>query len=201
MKVFCTDFPLLTGRSLEEAALTDRLCLRGDHTLLNSGKQVRITSRMRGLSVMPQLVLRLSRAGKGFEERFADRYYREAAWGLAFADPEQVRERLARELDPALGYDFDGSLAVGHFIPLADLRRQRATLLETQGAVPAGETPLELPSEELLRRTVAALAQLFLLKTGDCVCFPLRNHYRPLRAGEQLFVAEGDHELLHIGIE
>lgn len=203
MKIFCTDFPLLTGGSPADSDLRERLYMRGDNTLINSGKHVMITSWMRGLSYMPQLVVRIDRAGKGFAPRFADRYYHQTAWALALADREQVVERLERQLDPALAFSFDGSLGVGHFLPLEELRAQQVSVLETIGAEPIGEVLplLMLPTAEQINGTISELAQLFLLKTGDYVCFPLWGHYRPLRVGQQLFVAEGDVELLNIGIE
>lgn len=203
MKIFCTDFPLLTGGSLADSDLRERLYMRGDNTLINSGKRVMITSWMRGLSYMPQLVVRIDRAGKGFAPRFADRYYHQAAWALALADREQVVERLERRLDPALAFSFDGSLGVGRFLPLEQLRDEQVALLETVGAEPIEESlpSLTLPTAEQIDGTISGLAQLFLLKTGDYVCFPLWDHYRPLRVRQQLFVAEGDVELLNIGIE
>lgn len=177
--------------------------MRGDNTLINSGKRVMITSWMKGLSYMPQLVVRIDRAGKGFESRFADRYYHQAAWGLALADPEQVQERLAKQQDPALAVSFDGSLGVGHFVPLEDLRMQQVSVLETHGAQLIEETlpELDLPDSQVINQTVSDLAQLFLLKTGDYVCFPLWDRYRSLSVGQQLFIAEDDVELLNIGIE
>ena len=101
--MFCTDFHLLIGKDPLERPLMDSLYLRGDNTLLNSGKRVLITSWMRGLSYMPQLVVRVDRAGKGFEPRFAGRYYREAAIGLALADRQLLGERLRGEMDPGTG--------------------------------------------------------------------------------------------------
>ena len=181
----------------------DSLYLRGDNTLLNSGKRVLITSWMRELSYMPQLVVRVDRAGKGFEPRFAGRYYREAAIGLALADRQLLGERLRGEMDPALAYSFDGSLALAHFLPLEDLSCASLSILESDGAMLLDE-PLEslsLPSRERIDEVVSGVAQLFLLKTGDCLCFPLWSCYRALERGRHLFVAEGDQELLSIGIE
>lgn len=203
MKVFCTDFHLLIGKDPLERPLMDSLYLRGDNTLLNSGKRVLITSWMRGLSYMPQLVVRVARAGKGFEPRFAGRYYREAAIGLALADRQLLGERLRGEMDPALAYSFDGSLALAHFLPLEDLSGASLSILESDGAMLLDE-PLEslsLPSRERIDEVVSGVAQLFLLKTGDCLCFPLWSCYRALERGRHLFVAEGDQELLSIGIE
>lgn len=203
MKVFCTDFPLLLGEATEETTLPERLYLRGDNTLLNSGKQVMITSWMRGLAYLPQLVIRIDRAGKGFAPRFAGRYYHAAAWALALADTTLLRERLEERRDPGLAYSFDGSLAVAHLTPIDQLREEEVSLLETDGAVPREEPlpPLVLPHADLIDQVIAGLAQLFLLKTGDLLCLPLWDHYRPLRVGQRLFVAEGDRELLSIGIE
>ena len=60
---------------------------------------------------------------------------------------------------------------------------------------------LSLPSRERIDEVVSGVAQLFLLKTGDCLCFPLLSCYRALERGRHIFVAEGDQELLSIGIE
>lgn len=203
MKVFCTDFDLLVGNSSAEDSLMTSLYLRGDHTLLNSGKRVMTTSWMKGLSYMPQLVVRIDRAGKGFEPRFADRYYRRAAWGVALADRQLVLDRLSQRMDPGVAYSFDGSLAVGDFCPIEELRSSRVTLLETEGATPLRESsdPLPLPSDDRINEVVSAVAQLYLLKTGDCICFPLGDEYKAIEGGHYLFIAEGDEELLRIGIE
>lgn len=203
MKVFCTDFSRLSRSGLSGCPLMEDLYLRGDHTLLNSGKRVMITSWMRGLSYMPQLVVRMDRAGKGFEPRFADRYYHQAAIGLALADRELLEERLRSGMDPGLSYSFDGSLALTRFLPLKELSGASLSILESDGAVQLDEPPesLSLPSRERINEVVSGVAQLFLLKTGDCLCFPLWSGYRSLEQGRYLFVAEGDMELLSIGIE
>ena len=145
----------------------------------------------------------MDRAGKGFEPRFADRYYHQAAIGLALADRELLEERLRSGMDPGLSYSFDGSLALTRFLPLEELSGASLSILESDGAVQLDE-PLEslsLPSRERINEVVSGVAQLFLLKTGDCLCFPLWCGYRSLERGRYLFVAEGDKELLSIGIE
>lgn len=201
MKVFCTDFLRLTGG--KECESTDGLYLRGDNSLINSGKRVMITSRMRGLWYMPQVVVRIDRAGKGFEARFAGRYYSHLAWGIALADREGLLERQERGLDTALSYAFDGSLAVSDFVEAAFLRQTPAQMLETQGSQQLEEElpPFTLPTEGVIETRIAEVAQLFLLKTGDLLTLPLWQHYREVKPGRQLFVADGDVELLTLGIE
>lgn len=203
MKIFCTDFPRLCGRNMQSASLTERLYMRGDNAPLNSCKRVMITSWMRGLSYMPQLAVRINRAGKGFEPRFASRYYSQMAWGLSLGDPTLVQERLGAGLDPALGYAFDGSLPLGDFSEAETLVDSLPFVLETHGAVPSSESlpPLVLPDRDMIDECIAELAQLFLLKTGDLVLFPLWDFYRPVTGGEQLFIAQGDVELLNVWIE
>ena len=176
MKVFCTDFNLLVGNSSAEDPLMTSLYLRGDHTLLNSGKRVMITSWMKGLSYMPQLVVRIDRAGKGFEPRFADRYYRRAAWGVALADRQLVLDRLSQRMDPGVAYSFDGSLAVGDFYPIEELLRGRPLFVSLRIRF---HCPRTTGSMKWSRRWLSSIS----LRRATAFVFPSEMSTRLLRAG------------------
>lgn len=116
-----------------------------------------------------ELVVRINRLGKNIPERFAHRYYDEVTLGIDFT-ARDIQEKLRKEGLPwELCKAFDGSAAIGEFIPKTELPPVQDIHfhLDIEGeTVQRGHTADMIHSIDSL---IAYVSQFFTLKTGDLI--------------------------------
>lgn len=95
--------------------------LKPDTALLKDGNPFFMPSFSNDLHHEVELVFRISRLGKSIPEKFAGRYYREVTLGIDFTARDLQRHCKENGLPWEIAKAFDGSAAIGRFIPLVDL--------------------------------------------------------------------------------
>lgn len=143
---------------------------KADSALLTDGRPFFIPDFTQRCDYETELVVRVNRLGRSIAPRFAHRYYDAVTVGIDFT----ARDLQARLRQQGLPWDlckgFDGSAAVGRFIPVADLGKSIQELrfhLDINGqTVQQGHTADMTYSVDEL---VSFISNYFTLKTGDLI--------------------------------
>ena len=143
-----------------------------------------------------ELVVRINRLGKNIPERFAYRYYDEVTLGIDFT----ARDLQARLRKDGLPWEickaFDGSAAVGEFIPKEELPNIQDIHfhLDIEGkTVQQGHTADMIHSVD---RIIAYASQYFTLKTGDLIFTGTPAGVGPVSEGMHLTAYIEDRKVL-----
>lgn len=143
-----------------------------------------------------ELVVRINRLGKNIPERFAHRYYDEVTLGIDFT-ARDMQEKLRKEGLPwELCKAFDGSAAIGEFIPKTELPPVQDIHfhLDIEGeTVQRGHTADMIHSVDSL---IAYVSQFFTLKTGDLIFTGTPAGVGPVNEGMHLNAYIEDRKVL-----
>ena len=114
-----------------------------------------------------ELVVRISRLGKGIPQRFAHRYYDAVTVGIDFTARDMQREARQKGQPWDICKGFDGSAVIGEWVDkdaLPDVQRLRFHLDVNGQTVQEGYAGDMLYGVDEL---IAYISQFFTLKTGD----------------------------------
>lgn len=138
-----------------------------DSALLTGGKPFFLPDYTQRCDYEAELVVRISHMGRSIPERFAHRYYNEVTVGIDFT-ARDLQEKLRREGKPwDLCKGFDGSAAVGEFVPLErDIQDLHFRLEKNGVTVQEGWTGDMIYSVD---RLISFISNYFTLKTGDLI--------------------------------
>lgn len=143
-----------------------------------------------------ELVLKISRQGKHIQERFARKYYREVSIGIDFT-ARDVQQRLKEKGLPwELAKGFDGSAAIGEFIPLEEAMQDGHILFSLQKN---GEIVQQGTTQDLLfsfDALISFLSRHFTLQQGDLIFTGTPQGVGPCSAGDIFTGSIGNKELL-----
>ena len=116
-----------------------------------------------------QLVVRICRLGRSISARFAHRYYDAITTGVTFTAENILQELKEKNLPWELAKGFDGSAAIGKFIPLTEIEKG----LHTPFSICAGESLLQSGCGADMMKSVdeliADISQYYTLKQGDFI--------------------------------
>ena len=93
---------------------------KADSALLKDGKPFFIPDWSDQVDYETELVVRISRLGKGISERFAHRYYDAVTVGIDFTARDWQREARQKGLPWEICKGFDGSAVIGEWVPLGE---------------------------------------------------------------------------------
>ena len=143
---------------------------KADSALLTDGRPFFIPSYTKRCEYETELCVRINHLGRSIPERFAHRYYDEVTVGIDFT-ARDLQEKFRQEGLPwDLCIGFDGSAAVGKWMPLKhfdkDVQNLHFHLLQNGKQVQAGYTAYMLFG---VNKLVSFISQYFTLKTGDII--------------------------------
>ena len=138
-----------------------------DSALLKNGKPFFIPDDLGRIEYEGELVVRICRLGKSIPVRFARRYYDALTVGVDFTARELQAKLRAKGLPWELSKGFDGSAAIGEWIPkekLPEPGRLRCRLDINGKTVQEGcDADMFYSVDE----TISYISRWFTLKTGD----------------------------------
>ena len=140
---------------------------KADSALLKDHKPFFVPDWCDQVDYETEIVVRICRLGKAIPERFAHRYYDAAPGGHDFTARDWQRRRRQAGKPWELSKGFDGSAAIGEWIPKERFRDVQALPihLDINGkTVQEGCTADMLFSIDAL---IAYISRFFTLKTGD----------------------------------
>ena len=142
---------------------------KADSALLTGGKPFFLPDFTERCDYETELVVRINHLGRSIPERFAHRYYDEVTVGVDFT-ARDVQQRLRQNGLPwDLSKGFDGSAAVGQWIPIEELPAVQNLHFHLDVN---GQTVQQGDTAEMtfgVDRLVAFISQYFTLKTGDLI--------------------------------
>lgn len=171
MKILCLGMNYAThNNSAKEALLKTEepiVFLKADSCLLKGGKPFFVPDDLGRIDFEAEVVVRISRLGKSIPERFAHRYYDALTLGIDFTAYDVQRQLAAKGWPLDLAKNFDGSAAIGEWVPVEKL--------PLVGQLPFhldinGQTVQDDATSSMLHTidaTIAYLSRTFTLKTGD----------------------------------
>ena len=142
---------------------------KADSALLTGGKPFFIPDFTQQCDYETELVVRISHLGRSIPERFAHRYYTEVTVGIDFTARDMQQRLREKGLPWDLCKGFDGSAAVGEWVPLDELGdvQDLHFRLEING-----QTVQQGHAADMLYRVdelVSFVSRYFMLKTGDLI--------------------------------
>lgn len=142
---------------------------KADSALLTGGKPFFIPDFTQQCDYETELVVRISHLGRSIPERFAHRYYTEVTVGIDFTARDMQQRLREKGLPWDLCKGFDGSAAVGEWVPLdelGDVQNLHFRLDINGQTVQQGHTADMLYRVDEL---VSFVSRYFMLKTGDLI--------------------------------
>ncbi len=170
-----------------------------DSALLKDGKPFFIPDFTERCDYETELVVRICRLGKSIPERFAHRYYDAVTVGIDFT-ARDLQERLRSEGLPwELCKGFDGSAAIGRFVPV-----NPATIQDLHFRLDIdGETVQRGHTADMLFRIdeiIAYVSRFFMLRQGDLLFTGTPAGVGPVRIGQHLEGYLEDEKLLEFNV-
>ena len=142
---------------------------KADSALLTGGKPFFIPDFTQQCDYETELVVRISHLGRSIPERFAHRYYTEVTVGIDFTARDMQQRLREKGLPWDLCKGFDGSAAVGEWVPLDELGDVQDLHFRLDIN---GQTVQQGHTADMLYRVdelVSFVSRYFMLKTGDLI--------------------------------
>jgi len=133
-----------------------------------------------------EVVVRICKNGKFIQEKFANKYYNEVTLGIDFTARDVQREQQKQGLPWEIAKAFDGSAAVGNFVPITvetDVRNLAFQLKLNDQTVQDGHTRHMIFS---IDHVIAYASRFFTINIGDLIFTGTPAGVGPVNAGDKL---------------
>lgn len=143
--------------------------LKPKTALLVEGKALYYPEFTNDLQYECELVVRMSKNGKYIQEKFARKYYNAMSLGIDFTARDIQQKQKEKGLPWEIAKSFDGSAAVGTFIPIEDhvnVQQLNFELKVNDETKQIGHTKDMLFS---IDKIIAYTSQFFTLNIGDLI--------------------------------
>jgi len=174
--------------------------LKPDSALLKKNKPFFLPDFSRNIHYEVEVVVKISKLGKGIAAKFAHRYYDEITVGIDIT----ARDIQGRNIKAGLPWDlskgFDGSAPVGEFIPAdsVDIRNLDFSLKINDKTVQKSNTSdLIFSVDEIIEY----ISKFYTLKTGDLIFTGTPSGVGRLNRNDNLVAYLGDKPLLDFMIK
>lgn len=160
--------------------------LKPKTALLVEGKALYYPEFTNDLQYECELVVRMSKNGKYIQEKFARKYYNAMSLGIDFTARDIQQKQKEKGLPWEIAKSFDGSAAVGSFIPLEEqvnVQQLNFELKVNDETKQIGHTSDMLFS---IDKIIAYTSQFFTLNIGDLIFTGTPNGVGSLSVTDQL---------------
>jgi 2-keto-4-pentenoate hydratase/2-oxohepta-3-ene-1,7-dioic acid hydratase in catechol pathway len=179
---------------------------KADSAILNQGKPFFIPDHLGRIDYETEVVVRICRLGKSIPQRFAHRYYDALTLGIDFTARDLQRKASEAGQPWTICKGFDGSAAIGEWIPKEKLLKDPEAVCEASGLQALhfhldiqtaedreydrpGRTMQEGCTSDMLYtidEIIAYISQFFTLKTGDLLYTGTPAGVGPVHIGDRL---------------
>ena len=198
MKIICIGLnyrkhAMELGRKLPEEPV---VFLKPDSSILKNNKPFFLPGFSKMIQYEAEIVLKISKLGKGIDVKYAHRYYDEITVGIDITARDIQNRNSADGLPWELSKCFDGAAPLGKFIPassIGDLKNLEFRLEINNRIVQQGNT-----SDMIFgfNEIIAYISTFFTLKTGDLIFTGTPSGIGPLRKDDHLVAFLGNKNLL-----
>jgi 2-keto-4-pentenoate hydratase/2-oxohepta-3-ene-1,7-dioic acid hydratase in catechol pathway len=171
------------GRPLPEEPM---IFLKPDSALLKKNKPFFLPDFSKNLQFEAEVVLRISKLGKGISAKYASRYYDALTVGIDFT-ARDLQHKFSQAGHPwELAKTFDGSAPLGSFVPAEKFQSHSdiGFSLEVNG-----ETRQEGNTSDLIfsfGEIIEYVSRFYTLKTGDLIFTGTPSGVGPVKKGDNL---------------
>lgn len=147
-----------------------------------------------------EIVIKISKAGKNIDEKFAHTYYDEIGIGIDFTARDIQQKAKEKGLPWAIAKGFNDAAPISSFMPKTnyDLNNLNFSLTLDGEIKQAGNTKLMLFSFDYI---ISYLSKFFLLKNGDLIFTGTPSGVGPVAIGNRLETFIEDKKLMHVEIK
>ena len=170
--------------------------LKPDSAILKNNKPFFLPGFSSMIQYEAEVVLKISRLGKGIPVRFAHRYYDELTLGIDITARDIQNRHSAAGLPWELSKCFDGAAPLGRFVPISSLKDLKSIdfrLEINNKIVQQGNTSDMIFS---FNEIISFVSRFFTLKEGDLIFTGTPSGVGPLRKNDNLVAFLGDESLL-----
>jgi 2-keto-4-pentenoate hydratase/2-oxohepta-3-ene-1,7-dioic acid hydratase in catechol pathway len=198
MKIICIGVnyrkhALEMGRPFPEEPV---VFLKPDSAIIKNNKPFFLPDFSQNIHYEAEVVLKISKLGKGIEAKYAHRYFDEFTLGIDIT-ARDLQSRLGKAGHPwTLAKGFDGSAPLGRFMPVKSVKDINSMdfSLEINGeTVQQGNTSDLIFS---IGQIIEFVSKFFTLKTGDLIFTGTPSGVGPLNRNDHLVAYVGDKPVL-----
>lgn len=203
MKIICIGLnyrkhAMELGRKLPEEPV---VFLKPDSSILKNNKPFFLPGFSKMIQYEAEIVLMISKLGKGIDAKYAHRYYDEITVGIDVTARDIQNRNSAAGLPWELSKCFDGAAPIGKFIPVSsvgDLNNLEFRLEINDRIVQQGNT-----SDMIFgfNKIIAYISTFFTLKTGDLIFTGTPSGIGPMKKDDHLVAYIGNKNLLDFYIK
>ncbi len=175
--------------------------MKPDSAILKNNKPFFLPGFSNDIQYETEVVVKISKLGKGISTKFAHRYYDEVTLGIDIT-ARDIQTKLSKERLPwELSKCFDGAAPVGRFIPVSSVNNIENIdfrLEINDKVVQKGNTSDMIFG---INELVSYLSGYFTLKTGDLIFTGTPAGVGPMKKNDRLVAFIGDTPLLDFKIK
>jgi len=203
MKIICIGLnyrkhAMEMGRRLPEEPV---IFLKPDSSILKNNKPFFLPGFSSMIQYEAEIVIKISKLGKGISAKYAHRYYDELTVGIDITARDIQNRHSAAGLPWELSKCFDGAAPLGKFIPVSsvsDLKNLEFRLEINKKVVQKGNTSdMVFDFNEI----IAYVSKFFTLKTGDLIFTGTPSGVGPLKKNDNLVAYLGEESVLDFKIK
>jgi 2-keto-4-pentenoate hydratase/2-oxohepta-3-ene-1,7-dioic acid hydratase in catechol pathway len=203
MKIICIglnyrNHAIEMGRPFPEAPV---VFLKPDSSLLKNNKPFFLPAFSGMIQYETEVVIKISKLGKGISQKFAYRYYDELTLGIDITARDIQKRNSAAGLPWELSKCFDGAAPLGKFIPVSSVENVNNLdfrLEINNKIVQQGNTSEMIFS---IDEIISYVSQYFTLKTGDLIFTGTPSGVGPLIKNDNVVAFLGNEPLLDFNIK
>ncbi|MDR0830435.1 MAG: fumarylacetoacetate hydrolase family protein [Prevotellaceae bacterium] len=172
MKIFCIGWNYRAHNSeMSRAEQPEKpvVFLKPDSALLKNNKPFFIPDFSQQIEYEAELVFKIDKLGKNISEKFAHRYYSQAALGIDFTARDLQQQLRAKGEPWEISKGFDGSAVLSEFIDLENFINKNEinfSLKKNNEIVQIGNSKNMIFS---IDKIIAYISQFYILRTGDLI--------------------------------
>jgi len=175
--------------------------LKPDSSILKKNKPFFLPDFSDMIHYETEVVIKISKLGKGISAKYSHRYYDELTLGIDITARDIQARNAAAGMPWELSKGFDGSAPIGKFIPVSsvkDLNNLDFRLEINNKIVQKGNTSDMIFN---IDEIIAYVSRYFTLKTGDLIFTGTPSGVGALRKNDNLVAFLGDEPLLNFVIK
>jgi 2-keto-4-pentenoate hydratase/2-oxohepta-3-ene-1,7-dioic acid hydratase in catechol pathway len=186
------------NNSVEEEPV---IFLKPDTALLNNNQDFYLPDFSNDIHYETEVVVKINKAGKHIDEKFAHRYYDSVSLGIDFTARDLQSMLKAKGLPWERAKAFDGSAVIGSFLPLADVgmisNLNFSMNLNGQQVQSANTSEMVFSVDKV----IAFVSRFITLKTGDLIYTGTPQGVGKVNVGDNLVGFLGDKELFNFKVK
>jgi 2-keto-4-pentenoate hydratase/2-oxohepta-3-ene-1,7-dioic acid hydratase in catechol pathway len=175
--------------------------LKPDSSIIKNNKPFFLPDFSTEIHYEVEVVIRISKLGKGISEKFAYRYFNEVTLGIDIT-ARDIQNKLSKAGLPwEISKCFDGAAPIGKFIPVSSIKDMNNInfRLEINNKVVQQSSTSDMIFS--ISEIIAYISRFFTLKTGDLIFTGTPSGVGALKKNDNLVAYIGDKMLLDFMIK